>query len=123
MKAALEEPVTRGGIIARDEKGRIVATTGRRKGAKDKGPRVGSIRAVFTDYIENFQGHDLMLDAVDRGIQAYDPGTALGYLNLGAKVLDRTEDGQQRPITINVVTNVDFNKLRDARAQARVLPQ
>ena len=51
-----------------------------------------------------------MLKAVDAGIQA-DPKTALGYLELAAKVLDKTEEVQGKFVHFHLHTNVDFTKL------------
>lgn len=93
---------------------------GRPKGSKDKGPRVGSIRAVYQDFIAVRDGHDKMLDAVDDGIT--NPKRALGYLELGARVLDRVDEqktGNGVAVTINFISNIRPERLRAAAGRAR----
>lgn len=65
---------------------------GRREGAKDKRPRIGRIRAVYQDFIETRDGHDKMVTALDEGIQ--NPKRALGYMELGARVLVHREEAR-----------------------------
>jgi hypothetical protein len=56
-----------------------------------------------------------------------DPRTAVQVLELAAKLNGEIgRDAQSptdRPVRINVITNVDFNKLRDERAMARIRPE
>lgn len=92
---------------------------GRPKGAKDKRPRAGSIRAVYQDFIENRDGHDKMVNALDDGIQS--SKRALGYMELGARVLDRVDDknGNRGAVTINFISNIRPARLRAAAVRAR----
>jgi hypothetical protein len=85
---------------------------GRPKGSKDTKPRIGSIRAVYDELIETRGGHKLMLDAVEAGLK--DKKRALGYLELGAKVLDRAEEEAGKQVHFHLHTNVDFTKLDEA---------
>ena len=87
---------------------------GRPPGSKDTRPRAGTLRAVYEDLIEHGQGHAMMLAAVRRGITA-PPAIAVKYLELGAKVLDKTEDTSSQHVHLHVYTNVDFEKLRGAQ--------
>jgi len=84
---------------------------GRPPGVKDKLPR-GSVAAVFRDFISTKGGHDKMLEAVDAGVKNH--RRALGYLELGARVLDRVDAEIGRPVTIYLVTNVQFDRLVQA---------
>ena len=81
---------------------------------KDKRPRAGTLRAVYEDLIEQGQGHAMMLAAVRRGITA-PPAIAVKYLELGAKVLDKTDDSGGKFVHFHLTTNVDFEKLRGAQ--------
>jgi hypothetical protein len=69
---------------------------------------------VYLDLIEAGNGHEKMVKAVDAGIQS-DPKTALGYLELAAKVLDKDDDTQGRIVHFHLHTNVDPHALRKAR--------
>lgn len=92
---------------------------GRPKGSKDTRPRVGSIRAVYQDFIGARGGHDKMLEAVDEGVQ--NPKRALGYLELGARVLDRVDDRKNGGgPTVNIIfkSSIDPSKLRAAASRA-----
>ena len=109
----------------RDARGRILpghqaTKVGRTKGAQDKLPR-GSIKAVFQQLIAEGGGHEKMLKAIDAGIQA-DPKTALGYLDLAAKVLDKTEEVQGKFVHFHLHTNVDFSKLDDLARKNGMVP-
>jgi hypothetical protein len=59
----------------------------------------------------------MMLAAVRRGVTAT-PAIAVKYLELGAKVLDKTEDTGGKHVHFTLITNVDFEKLRGAAAAA-----
>ena len=113
--------------LVRDERGRfgkgnrLAPGPGRPKGQKDTRPRRGSIKAVYLELIEAGQGHEKMLKAVNAGIQA-DPKTALGYLELGAKVLDKTEEVQGKFVHFHLYTNVDFTKLDDLARKNGMMP-
>ena len=119
-REALREPggaKERGaGAIRRgqDALGRFIKgnTFGRPLGAKDRRPRRGTIKAVYEDLIESRDGHQLMLERVEAGIK--DPKRALGYLELGAKVLDKTEEMAGKVVHFHLHTNVDFSKLDEA---------
>src|SRR6266508_2689208 len=63
---------------------------GRPKGSKDTRPRRSSIKATYDELFDTRGGHRLMLDALEAGLK--DKTRALGYLKLGAKVLDRADD-------------------------------
>src|SRR5713101_5511527 len=63
---------------------------GRPPGSKDKRPRAQTLRAVYEDLIEHGKGHAMMLKAVTREIKST-PAIAVKYLELGARVLDKTE--------------------------------
>jgi len=121
--AKAAKPTPRG--PARDARGRILpghqaTKVGRTKGAKDKLPR-GSVKAVLQQLIAEGDGHEKMLKAIDAGIQA-DPKTALGYLDLAARVLDRPDDTQGRVVIFNLHTNVDFTKLDEAARKNGMVP-
>ena len=105
---------TRGGqdALGRFTKGN---TFGRPKGAKDRRPRIGTIKAVYEDLIETRDGHQLMLERVEAGIR--DPKRALGYLDLGARVLDKSEEIAGKVVHFHLHTNVDFSKLDEAAAK------
>jgi hypothetical protein len=59
-----------------------------------------------------------MLNAVDAGVQHKDARVALGYLDLGAKVLDKTQEAAGQHVHFHLYTNVDFTKLDRAREVA-----
>jgi hypothetical protein len=110
---------------ARDARGRIlpghqVTRVGRTKGAQDKLPR-GSVKAVLQQLIAQGDGHEKMLKAFDAGIQA-DPKTALGYLDLAAKVLDKADEMQGKFVHFHLHTNVDFTKLDEAARKNGMVP-
>jgi hypothetical protein len=90
-------------------------------GSKDTRPRKGTIRAVIEDLIEHGDGHQKMVTAFDRGIQA-SPAVAVKYLELGARVLDKTEDTGGKHVHFHLYTNVNFEKLRGAQQAAGLPP-
>jgi len=110
----------------RDERGRfgkgnrLAPGPGRPKGSKDTRPRIGSIKAVYDELIETRGGHKLMLDAVEAGLK--DKKRALGYLELGAKVLDKSEAVQGKFVHFHLHTNVDFTKLDDLARKNGMVP-
>jgi hypothetical protein len=63
-----------------------------------------------------------MLNAVDAGVQHKDARVALGYLELGAKVLDKTDEAAGQHVHFHLYTNVDFTKLDRAREAAGLPP-
>lgn len=69
---------------------------GRPKGSKDRVPR-GALRRAYKEFMECRGGFEMMVEAIQRGIR--DPKRALGFLELGAKVLDRPgqEEGASEP--------------------------
>ena len=90
---------------------------GRTVGAKDKffsRRGVGSLRRAYQEFIEQRDGHRKMVDALEAGIK--NPKTALGFMELGAKVLDKTEEIAGRVVHFHIHTNVDPFKLRAAGA-------
>lgn len=89
---------------------------GRPRGAKNKLP---TIRRVYETVIAERDGHQKMVDAVDEGLQS--SKRALGYLELGARVLDRvdTKGGNGVPVTILFVSNIRPERLRAAAGRAR----
>lgn len=90
---------------------------GRPKGAKDKIPR-GSIKRVYERFLEECDGEEAMLRALIDGIG--DRKRALGFLELGARVLDRVQDQSAgRPVTIIFRSSVQFEKLRSPETHAR----
>jgi hypothetical protein len=110
----------------RDERGRfgkgnrLAPDPGRPKGSKDTRPRIGSIKAVYDELIETRGGHKLMLEAVEAGLK--DKKRALGYLELGAKVLDKSEEVQGKFVHFHLHTNVDFTKLDEAARKNGMVP-
>jgi hypothetical protein len=98
-------------------KGHSVPGPGRPPGSKDKRPRAGTLRAVYEDLIEHGHGHAMMLTAVTKGIKAT-PAVAVKYLELGARVLDKTDDTGGKHVHFTLITNVDFEKLRGAQPTA-----
>jgi hypothetical protein len=108
---------------ARDERGTFRTGNpggGRKKGSKDILPR-GSVKAVIQHLIESGQGHEKMLKNFDAGIQSTDKRAALGYLELAAKVLDKTEE-TGRVVHFHLHTNVDIYALGKAREQHGLPP-
>src|SRR5262249_49892030 len=103
-----------------DERGRFAKGNrvgGRTVGAKDKffsRRGVGSLRRAYQEFIEQRDGHRKMVDALEAGIK--NPKTALGFMELGAKVLDKTEEIAGRVVHFHIHTNVDPFKLRAAGA-------
>src|SRR5215831_10926962 len=103
-----------------DERGRFAKGNrvgGRTVGAKDKffsRRSIGSLRRAYEEFIEQRDGHRKMVDALEAGIK--NPKTALGFMELGAKVLDKTEEGAGRVVHFHIHTNVDPFKLRAAGA-------
>ena len=53
-----------------------------------------------------------MVDALEAGIK--NPKTALGFMELGAKVLDKTEETAGRVVHFHIYTNVNPFALRKA---------
>lgn len=114
------------GLDGRFQKGQSGNPRGRPKGAKDKGPRAGSIRKVYQDFYDarnpetGTTGYQDMLKAVKEGVR--NPKRALGYLELGAKVLDRVDQqtGQAGPrVTIVFQSSINLEKLRSPEVLAR----
>jgi hypothetical protein len=113
----------------RDERGQIIKGTGtglknrggRPKGAKDKIPR-GSIKAMLQRLMAERNGDEKMLNAFDRGIQAEHPDHAIKYLDLAARVLDKTDDTQGKVVHFHLHTNVDIYALSKAREQHGLPP-
>src|SRR5499427_1041792 len=71
---------------------------GRTVGAKDKffsRRGVGSLRRAYQEFIEQRDGHRKMVDALEAGIK--NPKTALGFMELGAKVLDKSTSPSSTP--------------------------
>ena len=93
---------------------------GRKKGSKDKIAR-GSIKAVFQQIIAEGGAHEAMCKAVNKGIRAK-PDTAIKYLDLAAKVLDKTDDTQGRVVHFHFHSNVDPYCLTPAREQHGLPP-
>jgi hypothetical protein len=110
-----------------DAQGRFVKGTssksingGRKKGAKDILPR-GSVKAVLQQLIAEGHGHEKLYEAIDAGIQAK-PDTAIKYLDLAARVLDKADDTQGRVVHFHLHTNVDIYALGKAREQHGLPP-
>lgn len=84
---------------------------GRPKGAKDRIPR-GTVKAVYQDLLESYNGHELMVEAAFRALNNKKQGTlAHRHMELAAKVLDRVDDAEPA-VSINIHTNIDPEKLK-----------
>ena len=100
----------------------VLPGAGRPRGSKDTRPRITSLKRVYVDLAETRDGHRKMLNAVDAGVQHKDARVALGYLELGAKVLDKTDEAAGQHVHFHLYTNVDFTKLDRAREAAGLPP-
>jgi hypothetical protein len=116
------KPPAKRDAIGRQEKGTapISDQVGRPKGAKDKMPR-GSVKAVLHRLIQDGNGDQKMYDAINAGLQAK-PDTAIKFLDLGARVLDKTDDTAGRIVHFHLHTNVDIYALGKAREQHGLPP-
>jgi hypothetical protein len=71
------------------------------------------VKAVFQDIIATGGGHEAMYGAVQLGLRAK-PDTSVKFLDLAAKVLDKTEE-TGRVVHFHLHTNVDIYALGKAR--------
>lgn len=92
---------------------------GRPKGAKDKGPRRGSIRAAFLDFLQHRGGMERMADAIETAIKAKGR-LSLGYMRLGAQVLDRID--QERKL-LGTGTTIVFGSSVDPMVLRMGMPR
>ena len=84
---------------------------GRPKGSKDKLPR-GSVRAAFEELIAAHGGHDSMVNAILGGLMK-GGSAALGFMELGAKVLDRTNrHGKAFPQAVQINFNSPLKRAK-----------
>ena len=98
------------------EKGKSANPAGRPVGAKDKIPR-GTLKAVYQDLLEAYNGHQLMLNQALKALKNRKATTlALGHMELGAKVLDRVGDVSPT-VNITLTSNVDPAALKNLKAK------
>ena len=85
-----------------------------RRGTKGPGkPKLppGTIKAVYEEFLEEYDGHRLMVDKVVQAFGSRSSKTlALAHMELASKVLDRTGDVAPA-VTITFQTNVDPTKM------------
>lgn len=91
-------------------KGQSGNPKGRPKGLKDLLPR-GTIKNVYQELIERYNGHDLMVDAVRDALKKKGR-LALNYIEVGARVLDRIEDDTGSKVQIIFAAPLDKGKLQ-----------
>jgi hypothetical protein len=102
------EKAVRDGRGRFDKGNKLAPGPGRPPGSKDTRPRIGSIKAAFEDFIAKWNGEVKIVEAIDRGVTASDPRKAIGYLELAAKVLDKTDDTGGKHVHFHLHTNVDL---------------
>ena len=113
-KAAKPKPET----PARDERGTFRSVNpggGRKKGSPDTVARVFTVKAVLQDLFQYKNLHAKMMTAIDTGIQSKDRRTALGFVEMASRVLDKTDDTAGRVVHFHLHTNVDIYALGKAR--------
>ena len=96
------------------KKGQSANPAGRPVGAKDKIPR-GTLKAVYQDLLEAYNGHTLMLNQALKALKNRKATTlALGHMELASKVLDRVGDVAPT-VTIILKSNVDPTALKNLK--------
>jgi hypothetical protein len=95
---------------------------GRPPGVKEEAAR-GLVRRLVLEAVQ--EGQAAVRATLRRMLK--DPRTAVHVLELAAKLNGEigreAEHPTGRRVTINMITNVDFNKLRGPQAMARIRPE